>query len=62
MSDKLKNNIGWFLAGLGVGAVAAIFYAPKSGREIRTPLRLEWMTAVNTWLPWGGMRGSKSVT
>ncbi len=35
MSDKLKNNIGWFLAGLGVGAVAAIFYAPKSGREIR---------------------------
>jgi gas vesicle protein len=35
MSDKSKNNIGWFLAGLGVGVVTAILYAPRSGREIR---------------------------
>lgn len=30
-----RGNIGWFLAGLSLGAVAAIFFAPKSGREIR---------------------------
>jgi gas vesicle protein len=35
MNDKYKNNVGWFLAGLSVGAVAAILYAPKSGREVR---------------------------
>jgi gas vesicle protein len=35
MSDNRGINIGWFLAGLSVGAVAAILYAPKSGRETR---------------------------
>lgn len=35
MSDKYSNNIGWFLAGCSLGAVAAILYAPKSGRETR---------------------------
>ncbi|HLJ26394.1 MAG TPA: YtxH domain-containing protein [Candidatus Angelobacter sp.] len=34
MSDN-RNNIGWFLAGLGLGAAVAILYAPKSGRETR---------------------------
>lgn len=35
MSDKYTNNIGWFLAGCSLGAVAAILYAPRSGRETR---------------------------
>jgi gas vesicle protein len=35
MSDNRTNNIGWFLAGLGLGTVVAILYAPKSGRETR---------------------------
>lgn len=35
MSDNYKNNAGWFLAGLSLGAVVAILYAPKSGRETR---------------------------
>jgi gas vesicle protein len=35
MSDNRSNNIGWFLAGLGLGAAVAILYAPKSGRETR---------------------------
>jgi len=37
MSDdnNSSKNIGWFLAGLSLGAVAAILYAPKSGRETR---------------------------
>jgi gas vesicle protein len=30
-----SNNIVWFLAGLGLGTVTAILYAPKSGRETR---------------------------
>jgi gas vesicle protein len=35
MSDNRTNNIGWFLAGLGLGVVVAIVYAPKSGRDTR---------------------------
>jgi gas vesicle protein len=35
MSDNRSSSIGWFLAGLGLGAAAAILYAPKSGRETR---------------------------
>lgn len=35
MSDNRNNAIGWFLAGLGLGAVGAILIAPKSGRETR---------------------------
>lgn len=35
MSDNHRNNIGWFLAGLSLGAVAAVLYAPKAGRETR---------------------------
>jgi len=34
MSEDRKN-ISWFLAGLSLGAVAAILFAPKSGRETR---------------------------
>jgi gas vesicle protein len=33
--DSKVNQLGWFLAGLGVGALAGILYAPKSGRETR---------------------------
>jgi gas vesicle protein len=29
------SGLGWFLAGLGVGAVVGVLYAPKSGRETR---------------------------
>lgn len=37
MSDYHNNhyNVGWFLAGLGLGVGAAILYAPTSGRETR---------------------------
>jgi gas vesicle protein len=38
MSDDRNSNIGWFLAGLGLGAVVGILYAPKSGRETRESL------------------------
>ena len=36
--DNRINGFAWFLAGLGVGALAGILYAPKSGRETRDDL------------------------
>ena len=40
MSDDNGNNsILWFLAGLGLGAVAGVLYAPRSGDETREALR-----------------------
>jgi gas vesicle protein len=36
--DNKIHHLGWFLAGLGVGAVVGILYAPKSGRETREDL------------------------
>src|SRR6185437_4122978 len=39
MADESKaNGLAWFLAGLGVGALVGILYAPKSGRETREDL------------------------
>lgn len=38
MSEDRNNNIGWFLAGLGLGAVVGILYAPKPGSETRQSL------------------------
>jgi gas vesicle protein len=32
------NGLAWFVAGLGVGALVGILYAPKSGRETREDL------------------------
>ncbi len=32
------QGVAWFLAGLGVGALIGILYAPKSGRETREDL------------------------
>jgi len=33
-----NNGFGWFLAGLGLGALVGVLYAPKSGRETRQSL------------------------
>jgi len=33
MSDRDGNSLGWFLAGLGLGAVVGLLYAPRSGSE-----------------------------
>jgi gas vesicle protein len=37
MSDENQSGGGfsWFLAGLGLGALIGVLYAPKSGRETR---------------------------
>ena len=39
MSDRDGNSFVWFLAGLGLGALAGVFYAPRSGSETREVLR-----------------------
>jgi gas vesicle protein len=39
MSDNDGNSFVWFLAGLGVGAVVGLLYAPRSGSETREVLR-----------------------
>jgi len=33
------GGFGWFLAGLGIGALVGVLYAPKSGKETRDDLR-----------------------
>jgi gas vesicle protein len=39
MAEESKSyGLAWFLAGLGVGAIVGILYAPKSGRETREDL------------------------
>jgi gas vesicle protein len=34
------SGLGWFLAGLGLGALAGVLYAPKAGKETREDLAL----------------------
>ena len=37
--DEGGSGFLWFLAGLGIGAVVGVLYAPKSGEETRELLR-----------------------
>jgi gas vesicle protein len=37
-NDNGVSGLGWFLAGLGVGAVVGVLYAPKAGKETREDL------------------------
>ena len=39
MSNRDSNSFVWFLAGLGVGAVVGVLYAPRAGSEMRETLR-----------------------
>ncbi|MGH9492885.1 MAG: YtxH domain-containing protein [Terriglobales bacterium] len=40
MAEKENSNsVVWFLAGIGVGALLGVLYAPRSGRETRQALR-----------------------
>lgn len=35
MSDRDGGSLMWFMAGLGLGALVGVLYAPRSGRETR---------------------------
>jgi len=39
MSDRDGNRFLWFLAGLGVGAIVGVLYAPKAGAQMRQAIR-----------------------
>ena|SRR5438477_11837030 len=39
MSDRDGNSFLWFLAGLGIGALAGVLYAPRPGDETREAIR-----------------------
>ena len=39
MADNDNGGFAWFLAGLGIGALAGVLYAPKSGKETRDDLK-----------------------
>jgi gas vesicle protein len=39
MSERDGSSFLWFLAGLGLGAVVGVLYAPRSGDETRDVLR-----------------------
>jgi len=39
MAERDGNSFLWFLAGLGVGAVVGVLYAPRSGDETRDVIR-----------------------
>ena len=42
MSDRDSGSgFFWFLAGLGIGAVAGVLYAPRAGNETREVLRVK---------------------
>lgn len=34
-NENGTGGFGWFLAGLGIGALVGVLYAPKSGKETR---------------------------
>jgi gas vesicle protein len=36
--EKQTSGFSWFLAGLGIGALVGVLYAPKAGRETREEL------------------------
>ena len=38
MDNESGGGFGWFLAGLGIGALVGVLYAPKSGKETRDDL------------------------
>ena len=39
MAEESKiHGFAWFLAGIGIGALVGVLYAPKSGRETREDL------------------------
>jgi gas vesicle protein len=39
MSDRDGSSLVWFVAGLGLGAVVGVLYAPRPGTETREVLR-----------------------
>ena len=43
MSKQKKGGLGKFIAGLGLGALAGVLFAPKAGSETRKELKAKLM-------------------
>src|ERR1700722_19721475 len=44
-NDESVSGLGWFLAGLGIGALVGVLYAPKAGKETREDLKASALDA-----------------
>ncbi len=44
-NDNGATGLGWFLAGLGIGALVGVLYAPKAGKETREDLKASALDA-----------------
>ena len=52
MAEESKSyGMAWFLAGLGVGALVGILYAPKSGKETREDIATGAREGTNICVP-----------
>jgi gas vesicle protein len=38
MAEQETTGMGWFIAGLGLGALLGVLFAPKAGKELREGL------------------------
>ncbi len=47
MSDRMFDNFGWFIAGLVIGGVFGVLYAPETGEETRKKIVQTSKTASN---------------
>ena len=47
MSDKMFDNFGWFVAGLVIGGVFGVLYAPETGEDTRRKIVQTSKTASN---------------
>jgi hypothetical protein len=45
--EKWGGTLAWFGAGLAVGAVVALAFAPKTGRDLRHDMRNKFRSARN---------------
>lgn len=55
--EKQSSGFSWFLAGLGIGALIGVLYAPKAGKETREGL----MTSAREGTEYLKQRGREAV-
>jgi gas vesicle protein len=56
MSDREGNGFMWFVAGLGLGALVGVLYAPRSGRETREQI----LRSADEGREWAGTRAREA--
>jgi gas vesicle protein len=54
--NRRGNSIGWFLMGIGIGAAAALLFAPATGGELRSAVAHGYRRTMN-----GVSRGTRQL-